>query len=180
VNPEELLQTPRFRVQRLRRQLADGTVMHREIVRHPGSVVILPLVDDNRVCLIRNFRMAVGQPLIELPAGTLELGERPIDCAARELAEETGYRAGRMELLTSFFAAPGILDEHMHLFLATDLTAGPPQREAGEEIDNLIVDRAEALAMIQRGEIRDAKTLVGLMFQHLWPRPPVESPKAKA
>jgi ADP-ribose pyrophosphatase len=171
VIPENLLQTPRFRVERLQRKLADGTLKQREIVRHPGSVVIVPLLNDCRVCLIRNFRMAVDRPLVELPAGTLEQGEQPADCAARELIEETGYRAGRLERLTSFYAAPGILDEHMHLFLATDLTPGPPQREAGEEIENLIVSWDEALAMIEHGEIRDAKTMVGLMFQQLWPRP---------
>lgn len=167
MNPEYLLETPRFRVERLRRELADGTVKQREIIRHPGSVVLVPRVDCDRVCLIRNFRMAAGQPLIELPAGTLEPGESPADCAARELIEETGYRAGRLELLLSFYAAPGILDERMHLFVATELTPGPPQREAGEEIENVVVDWAEALAMIERGEICDAKTMVGLMFCQL-------------
>jgi ADP-ribose pyrophosphatase len=167
VNPECLLETSRFRVERLRRELPDGTVKQREIIRHPGSVVIMPWIDGERVCLIRNFRMAAGQPLIELPAGTLEPGESPADCAARELIEETGYRAGRLEWLTSFYAAPGILDEQMQLFVATDLTAGTPRREAGEEIENVIVHRTEALAMIQRGEIRDAKTMVGLMFCQL-------------
>jgi ADP-ribose pyrophosphatase len=180
VDPEYLLQTPRFRVERLRRELADGTLKQREIVRHPGSVVIVPWVGGDRVCLIRNFRMAVGQPLVELPAGTLELGERPADCAARELVEETGYRAARLELLTSFYAAPGILDENMHLFLATDLVAGSPQREAGEEIENLVVGWSEALGMIQRGEIHDAKTMIGLMYCQLWPRPPMVLPATKA
>jgi ADP-ribose pyrophosphatase len=172
VKSEYLLETPRFRVERLRHELADGTVKQREIVRHPGSVVVVPRVDSRRVCLIRNFRMAAGHPLIELPAGTLEPGEPPADCAARELAEETGYRAGRLECLTSFYAAPGILDELMHLFVATELTAGEPHREAGEEIENLVIDWSEALALIARREIRDAKTMVGLMFCQLWPHLP--------
>ncbi len=133
--------------------------------------MILPVVDAQQVCLIRNFRVAIDQPLIELPAGTLEANERPLECAARELIEETGYRANQLRQLTSFYAAPGILDEMMHLFLATDLTPGPPQREVGEEIENLVVDWNEALDMIQLGQIRDAKTIVGLLFYHQWPRP---------
>jgi ADP-ribose pyrophosphatase len=167
---EELLQTPRFCVQRVKRQLPDGRVKQREIVRHAGSVVIIPSIDDQTVCLIRNYRMAIDSPLIELPAGTREPNEAPLQCAERELAEETGYRAGKLEKLTSFFAAPGILDEEMHLFLATDLTPGPPCREADEEIENLIVRWEEALRMIHCGEIRDAKTIAGLLFHQRWPR----------
>jgi ADP-ribose pyrophosphatase len=169
VQEDDLLRTPRFTVQRVKRRLADGRVKQREVIRHVGSVVILPVVDDRQICLIRNYRVAVDQPLIELPAGTLEVGEPPRECAERELIEETGYRAGRLQHLTSFFAAPGILDELMHLFLATELTAGPPQREAEEEIENLLVTWDQALTMIQTGEIRDAKTIVGLLFRHQWP-----------
>jgi ADP-ribose pyrophosphatase len=150
--------------------LPDGRVKQREIVRHAGSVVIVPAIDDQHVCLIRNYRVAVDAPLIELPAGTLEPNESPRQCAARELVEETGYHAGQLVQLTSFYAAPGILDELMHLFLASDLSAGPPRREADEEIDNLVLAWEEALRMIECGEIRDAKTIAGLLFHQRWPR----------
>jgi ADP-ribose pyrophosphatase len=127
-------------------------------------VVIVPLLDDGRVCLIRQFRLSVHETLIELPAGTLEPPEPPLACAQRELIEETGFRATRIEQVHAFFLSPGILDEKMHLFLATGLTAGDPRREAGEEIDNLLVPLDEAVAMIFRGEIQDAKTIVGLLW----------------
>ncbi len=166
MSEELLLKAARFRVVRVVHDRPDGTQTSREVVRHPGSVVLVPCVDSDRVCLIRNFRPAVGKTLIELPAGTLEPHEPPDICAARELIEETGYRAGALTELTSFFAAPGILDEQMHVFAATDLTPGPPAREADEEIDNFIVSWDQALNMIRTGEIHDAKTIVGLLFYH--------------
>src|SRR5688500_15876079 len=162
--PELLLQTPRFRVVRETYVTSGGDMRSREIVRHPGAVVIVPLLDDGRVCLIRNWRVSVRQTLIELPAGTLEPPEPPQAAAARELAEETGYSAARIELVHHFYPAPGILDEKMHLFLAGGLTPGSPRREAGEEIENLLLPLDEAVALIFRGEIRDAKTLVGLLW----------------
>ena len=108
---DELLLTGRmFQVVRRESVAADGRRHVREVIRHPGAVVLLPILDDGRVVLIRNRREAVGQHLVELPAGTLEPGEDPMAAAHRELAEETGYRAGTMELLVSFFSSPGILD----------------------------------------------------------------------
>lgn len=162
--PELLLETPRFRVVQETYLTSSGAMKTRQIVRHPGAVVVVPLLGDGRVCLIRQWRVAVGQTLIELPAGTLEPDEEPSVTAERELIEETGYRAARIEPLHQFYLSPGILDEKMHLFLATDLTEGEPQREVGEEIDNLLVSLPEAVAMIFRGEIRDAKTIVGLLW----------------
>ena len=161
---ETILTSPKFRVVRERITTPAGTVKTRDIVRHPGACVIVPRLDDGRVCLIRNFRIAAGQTLIELPAGTLEPPEPPQVTAERELIEETGYRAARIEPLHTFYLSPGILDERMHLFLATGLTAGPTAREEGEEIENLEVAWDEAIAMIFRGEIQDAKTIVGLLW----------------
>ena len=161
---ELLLSTPRFRVVRELYVGAGGDTRSREIIRHPGAVVIVPLLDDGRVCLIRNYRVSVQQTLIELPAGTLEPPEPPLACAVRELIEETGFRATRVEQVHAFYLSPGILDERMHLFLATGLTAGDPAREAGEEIENLLVPLAEAVKMIFRGEIQDAKSIVGLLW----------------
>lgn len=162
--PEVLLTTSKFRVVRETVTTGAGRMKTREIVRHPGACVLVPLLDDGRVCLIRNWRIAVGQTLIELPAGTLEPPEPPHVTAERELIEETGFRAAKIELLHAFFLSPGILDEKMHLYLATGLTAGPAAREEGEEIENWLVPWAEAVAMIFRGEIQDAKTIVGLLW----------------
>lgn len=165
MNSEEelLLSTSRFRVVRVAAEDAGGRRV-REVVRHPGSAVILPWVDRQHICLIRNQRVAVGRTLIELPTGTLTPGEDPAATARRELAEETGFVAGRLELLVSFYVSPGILDERMHLFVATQLTAGPPHREAQERIENVIVPWEEALAMIDDGRIEDAKTMLGLLY----------------
>jgi ADP-ribose pyrophosphatase len=163
-DPDILLRTQRFHVQRTRRITPDGRVREREIVRHPGAVTILPMVDASHVCLVRNFRVAADQWLVELPAGTLEPDECPEETAARELAEETGFRAGRLQPLHKFFLSPGILDERMHLFLAQDLISGDPAREFGEEIENLITPWDEALRMIREGTIQDAKTIVGLLL----------------
>jgi ADP-ribose pyrophosphatase len=142
----------------------DGSIRTREIVRHPGAVVILPLVDDDRVCLIHNFRVSVGAELIELPAGTLEPGEEPLAAAHRELAEETGYRSENIRCLHSFYPSPGILDEEMVLLLATGLTPGSPCREPAEMIENLVVPWDRALEMVDDRTIRDAKTIIGLLF----------------
>jgi ADP-ribose pyrophosphatase len=159
-----------FRVVRKSTPAADGRSHAREIIRHPGAVILLPVLDDGRVVLIRNFRASVEQHLIELPAGTLEHGEDPSDAAHRELAEETGYRAGKMELLTSFLSSPGILDERMHLYLATALDPGPTDLQAGEEIESLVMPWEEAIAMARDGRIADAKTLIGLLFYECFRR----------
>ncbi len=159
-----LLTTSKFRVVRESITSDGGKTKTREIIRHPGACVIVPLLGDGRVCLIRNWRIAAGQTLIELPAGTLEPPEPPHVTAERELIEETGYRAQKIEFLHAFFLSPGILDEKMHLYVATGLTAGETAREEGEEIENLLVPWDEALAMIFRGEIQDAKTIIGLLW----------------
>ncbi len=159
-----LLRTARFQVVEVTRAATDGSLRTRQILRHPGAVTILPLVDEQHVCLIRNFRVTANRPLLELPAGTLEPREDPLAAAQRELAEETGYRAGQWHPLHSFYLSPGILDERMHLYLATDLTAGAAAREPGEEIETLVTPWEEALHWIQTGVIEDAKTIVGLLL----------------
>ena len=162
--PDILFQGRRFRVERAVQVTPDGVEHVREVVRHPGAVVILPLLNDGRLCFVRNYRVAVDQTLIELPAGTLESGEDPAETAARELAEETGYRTGHIKHLLTFCMSPGILDEQMHLYLAENLQPGPMALEAGEDIEPMLCTWEESLEMVRRGEIRDAKTLVGLLY----------------
>lgn len=159
-----LFQGLRFRVEERTQTVADGSSLVRHVVVHPGSVVILPMVQDDRVCLIRNERVAVGQTLLELPAGTLDREESTLATAQRELREETGYLAERWRELPGFFMSPGILQERMHVFVAEDLTLGAPEREAGENIENLVVPWAQALEMIEGGEIQDAKSIATLIW----------------
>jgi ADP-ribose pyrophosphatase len=160
---ELLLECRRFRVVRRRLTSPAGEEIEREVVVHPGAVAIIPMVDAEHVCLIRNFRIAVGKTLIEVPAGTLEPNEPPIETARRELIEETGYTAGRMEPVTKFYMSPGIQNELMHCFVATELTLGDAHRESGEEIQNLVVSWDEAMAMLDRGEIEDSKSIAALL-----------------
>ena len=151
IETTELLKTRRFRVVNIREKNGDR-ISERQVVRHPGAVTVIPMVDENHVCLIENYRVAVDQTLIELPAGTLEPDEQPEASAARELLEETGYRAGRIEKLLEFHTSPGVMDEKMWLFVATDLQFQGAEREVGEQIENLVVTWDEAIAMASRVE----------------------------
>ena len=168
--PQEthLLSTARFDVVEVPAIVGTPHGKTRQIVRHPGAVTIIPLVDEDHVCLIKNYRVSVDKVLIELPAGTREPNEEAIITAERELIEETGYRCENLEFLHRFLLSPGILDEQMHLYVATSLTAGEPAREEGEEIDNLVVTWKQAIDWVFSGKIKDAKTITGLlMFDHL-------------
>jgi ADP-ribose pyrophosphatase len=142
----------------------DGRAVRRDVVLHPGAVAVLPLLPDGSVCLLRNNRPVVGEVLWEVPAGTLEPGE-PVEAAAvRELAEETGYRAGRWQKLGAFYPSPGVLDERTHLFAAHDLAAGASRPEADEQLEPHVVPWAQALAWALDGTIHDAKTLVAILL----------------
>jgi ADP-ribose pyrophosphatase len=161
---ELLLTARRFRVERVLQPCADGSVHTREVVLHPGSVVVVPLVSADEVCLVEVVRVAVGETLIELPAGTLDRDEPPLATAARELAEETGYRAGRIEPAGEFWMSPGILRERMHLFVADQLVPGEQALEPGEQIRTRVVPWAEAVAMCLDGRISDAKSVAGILL----------------
>jgi ADP-ribose pyrophosphatase len=162
-----LLSTSRFDVVEVMQATRQGGNRPRQVIIHPGAVVILPMVDDDHVCLIRNERVAVGKTLIELPAGTMEPPATPLQMAIRELKEETGYTAERWREMPPFYMSPGILRERMHSFVAEGLTAGEHAREAGENIDNLVVPWREAIAMVESGEVEDAKTICALL---MWDR----------
>ncbi|MDR1480109.1 MAG: NUDIX hydrolase [Planctomycetaceae bacterium] len=141
-----------------------GRHSERHIVVHPGAVVILPVLSDGRVVLIRQHRVAVESELIELPAGTMEPKEEPIITARRELIEETGYSAESLTHIMTFLSSPGFVKEEMHLFLAEGLIAGPTAMEDEEKIETIITSLDDALKMISKGEIRDAKTIIGLYW----------------
>ncbi len=147
--------------------MADGTVIRRDMILHPGAVVILPILDAEHVVLLRNHRFVIDETLWEVPAGTLEPDEPLEDCAKRELLEETGYRAARWTHLGYLYASPGVLDEKLHLFVAEELTPGPMSPEADEELEPVTVRFDEAIRMCLSGEIKDAKTITSLL---LWER----------
>jgi ADP-ribose pyrophosphatase len=147
--------------------LPSGRTVIREKVMHPGSVGILPVLEDGRLVLIRQFRYVVGFSLLEIPAGTVEKGESPEECAARELQEETGYRAGKLTLLSAFYLAPGYSNEFMWLFKATELEAGEMRPMPDESIEVRRLSLEEALQMIRSGEIRDVKTICAILLYAL-------------
>src|ERR1051325_6517121 len=136
----------------------------REVVHHPGSAVIVPVHDDGTVSLVRQYRHPTVRYLLEVPAGTLSDGERPEAGAARELEEELGLIAGRLEKLSEFFVSPGFLEEKMWVYLATGLSEGKPQPDEDEVLDVVRLPIGDALEMITSGEIQDAKTIIGLLL----------------
>ena len=137
----------------------------REVVRHPGSVVILAVDDEGRLVLVKQYRYPVDDVIWEIPAGRQDPGESPEEGARRELEEEVGATAAKVELLLSFYATPGYCDEVMHLFRATGLTKGAARPEDDEHIEARWVTVAEARAMADRGEVKDAKTLLALLLE---------------
>ncbi|MCH9627712.1 MAG: ADP-ribose pyrophosphatase [Chlamydiales bacterium] len=141
-----------------------GGIIQREVVDHPGAVVILPLLDDDRVILIRNERYVVQETLWELPAGTLEAGEEPLACAERELEEETGYRSGTISPLFECYSTPGFCNEKLFIFLAKDLTQVGQNLDATEKIEVVPTLIEQAHKMMRNGEIRDAKTIAALLY----------------
>lgn len=142
--------------------LPNGVTIDLEIVRHPGAAAVVPLKENGTVVLIKQFRHAAGGFIYEIPAGKLHPGEDPKNCAARELEEEIGYQAGKLDLLSSIFTAPGFTDEVIHIYKATGLTKGRQQLDRDEVLEIVEVPLQEAIEMIRVGSIRDAKTMVGL------------------
>ena len=143
-------------------KMRDGKVVQRDLIRYAGAAVVLPILDDGSVVMIRNYRFAVDETLWELPAGILEDDEDPALCAARELTEETGYTARRIEKLGQFYPGPGTNDEVMHSFLATDLSPGNQDLERYEDITVRVISPDEVRQMITDGRIHDGKTIATL------------------
>jgi ADP-ribose pyrophosphatase len=136
----------------------------REVITHPGSVVVLPVLPDRRIVLIRQYRHATRQFLWELVAGRIDHGENPRKAAARELIEETGYRAKRFRVFLDVFPTPGFLEERMYILLAEGLTLGQAEPEEDEKITAKAFTRQELENMIRRGKLRDAKSIAGLLY----------------
>lgn len=147
--------------------LPNGESKDREVIRHSGAAAMVPLLDSDRLVLIKQYRHAVDAFLWEIPAGTLEPGEAFLDCAQRELTEETGYQAGRMDLLTEILPAPGYTDERIQIFVASELTPARQSLDEDEVLEVRSVAFDEALAMIVNGDIQDAKTITGLLLLHM-------------
>jgi ADP-ribose pyrophosphatase len=154
----------KFDVQRLEVTRSDGGTVQREVIVHPGAVAVLPVLEDGRIVMIRNHRHAVRRTLLEIPAGTLESGEDPADCAGRELLEETGYRARRIEPLREFFTTPGICTERMHAFAAYDLQHEAQALEPTEQIEVQPMSPGEVTRALASGEIEDAKTIATILY----------------
>lgn len=144
-------------------ELPDGRTSRREIVEHRGAVVIAAVDSNRNVLLVRQFRKAVEDELLELPAGTLDPGETPEACALREIQEETGFKAGKLESLGGFYSAPGFLTEYLHLFLATELEPSPRAADEDEDIELVTTHLSQVPRLIAAGEIRDAKSVAGLL-----------------
>jgi ADP-ribose pyrophosphatase len=150
-------------------QFPDGSTGQLEMIRHPGAAAVLPFASDPRgtdptILLIKQYRYATNGPLIEIPAGRLDQGEDPKACAERELLEEVGVKAGRVERLTTIWTTPGFTDERIHLFWAADLTADQHAREPDEFIEVAPTPLSEALTLIREGGITDSKTVLCILF----------------
>lgn len=161
---ETIYEGPAFGVRRDEVLEPTGVRTTREVVTHPGSVVVLPVLPDGRIIAIRQYRHAIRQFLWELVAGRMEPGENPQKAAARELIEETGYRARRFRVFLDVFPTPGFLEEHMFLLLAQGLTPGEAEPEEDEKIVSHAFTRRELEQMIRERKLRDAKSIAGLLY----------------
>src|SRR5262245_28875228 len=161
---EVIYEGPAFGVRRDEVLEPNGVSTMREVVTHPGSVVVLPVLPDGKIVLVRQYRHATGQYLWELVAGRMEKGENPKKGAARELIEETGYRAKKLTVFLEVFPTPGFLQERMFLLLAEGLTVGEAQPEEDEKLIVATYSKKQLEEMIRTGKMRDAKSIAGLLF----------------
>ncbi|WP_438448842.1 NUDIX hydrolase [Gorillibacterium sp. sgz5001074] len=148
-------------------RLPNGENAKREIVRHPGAVAVMALV-DGKMLMVEQFRKPMEKSLIEIPAGKLDPGEDPMDAARRELEEETGYKAGSLRPISSFYSSPGFADELLHVYLAEDLVKGEPKPDEDEFLDCMALTLEEAEACMAEGKISDAKTILAVYAWKLY------------
>ncbi|OIN85968.1 MAG: hypothetical protein AUJ21_12420 [Anaerolineae bacterium CG1_02_58_13] len=161
---ETLLKGRAFAIRRDWLKTPDGRETKYDIIEHGGSVILVPLDADGNLLFVRQYRHAAGTDLLELPAGTLDEGEEPAVCAAREIREETGFAAGKLEKIGEFYLAPGYSTEFMIVYLARDLTYDPLEADADEFLSVERIPLAEAIQMAERGEMPDAKSLAALFL----------------
>ena len=145
-------------------ELPNGRRVDYDLVRHPGAAAVVPFLDEDRIMLIRQYRFATGGDIFEIPAGKLDPGESPEQCAKRELLEETGYRAGRLEKLGAIWTSPGLTDEIIHLYAAFDLSLEAQQLEPDEIIELVPMDFSAAVDLVRESAIIDAKTATALLL----------------
>ena len=150
-------------VRRDKARLMDGRITNREVVEHPGGVAVFAVDDQGRVALVRQYRYPMGEETLELPAGKLEPGEDPRGSGLRELAEETGLVPGTFEDMGCLYSSPGILAERIYLYFAKDLTQGPTHPDDGEFVETVWLPYQDLVDKARRGEIKDGKTLVGIL-----------------
>lgn len=163
-----LFQGPKFNFEEVSLPTPGGKTLQRQVVRHPGAVVILPILEEPghapRIVMIRNVRVALERPLLELPAGTIERGEPPALCASRELIEETGYESATLEPIGRFYTTPGLTDELMHAYVARGLKLVGQDLEDDESITVCPMGVQEVLSLIDRGELVDGKSVLSIMW----------------
>ena len=165
LNRETLFTGRVFNVVRATLKTPDGREIQRDVIEHPGAAAIVPMLDKQTVLLIEQWRIGAKRPLWEIPAGTLEANEDPLTCAARELEEETGYVAGKLEHLLTMYPSPGILDEKMEIFLAKDLTRGQANPDADEGITEVKPFSFRDLRLqLKANNIKDGKTIAALGY----------------
>jgi len=145
-------------------ELPDGETATREWIDHPGAVCLIPILPDGKICLIRQFRYGPGEEFIEIPAGKLDAGEAPLDCAYRELEEETGYRTNKLTFLTNIHPAIGFSNEKMWMYLAEELELSKKKLDEDEFLELLPTPLNKALEWVFSGKITDVKTIIGIMW----------------
>lgn len=153
-----------FNVDRLQVQLPDGRNAICDVVRHPGAVAVVALTEEGRICLVRQYRTALGRVTVEIPAGKLDPGEDPLECASRELLEETGMEAEKIAYLTTIATSDGFTDELIHIYMATGLSFSKSSPDADEFINVDLVEVGELIDAVLDGRIEDAKTVVGALL----------------
>ena len=153
-----------FELKKVRMKAPTGREFEHDVIFHPGAAVIVPLLSWDKFVLVKQYRAAVGKMIFEFPAGTLEKGEKPLACAKREIIEETGFEAKRWHKLVSFYPAPGISTEFMHIFVASALVPKPMALDTDEFLERRVVSFSRLQSMILNGSIIDAKTIIGFLY----------------